>query len=87
MRVASLLRLLRLGLFALLVAYWAIFIGYTTTRLVSGGPAAVVDWYRHINRPLQWQWGAFLARQIVILALTATLGFFELRTVNRTPES
>ena len=75
------LRLLRLGLLWLLIVYWAIFISYTIMHLVTGGPSAVVRWYRHIaGAPFQWNWEAFLAGEMVILATTLVLGFFEWRT-------
>ncbi len=70
-------RLLRRGLIWLLIAYWVVFVGYTIMHLVTGGPGAVVVWYRHIAKmPFQWNWGVFLAGQIVILAITVALCFF-----------
>jgi hypothetical protein len=71
------LRLLRRGLVWLLIAYWVVFMSYTIMHLVTGGPGAVVVWYRHIARlPFPWSWGAFLAQQIGILAITIALCFF-----------
>jgi hypothetical protein len=70
-------RLLRRGLIWLLIAYWVVFVSYTIMHLITGGPGAVVVWYRHIARmPFQWNWGVFLGGQIVILAITVALCFF-----------
>jgi hypothetical protein len=68
-------RFLRRFLLWLLVAYWVVFVGYTVTHLITGGPAAVVVWYRHIARMPQWNWAVFLAGQIIVLAITLTLCF------------
>lgn len=70
------IRLLQRGLMWLLVAYWVVFVGYTIMHLVSGGPSAVIVWYRHIAKmPFKWNWGTFLGGQVVILAITMALGF------------
>ncbi len=56
------LRLLRRGLIWLLIAYWVVFVSYTIMHPITGGPGAVVVWYRHIARtPFQWNWELFLA--------------------------
>lgn len=73
-------RLLRRGLIWLLIAYWVAFVGYTIMHLVTGGPGAVVVWYKHIARmPFQWNWPVFLAGQMAILTATVLLYFFERR--------
>jgi hypothetical protein len=68
----------------LLVVYWFIFIGYTIKNLIAGGPGAVVAWYKHISHmeavSLGWDWRAFLAQQIGMLAITWMLWFFGQRT-------
>ena len=83
----TILRSLRRGLMWLLIAYWAVFIGYTIKNLVQGGPEAVVRFYRHIlymhagaqQVPTEWNWGPFLAAQAVYLAITLALIYFERR--------
>ncbi len=71
------LRLLRSGLILWLITYWAIFISYTIMNLATGGPTALVAWYRHIARaPFQWNWRVFLAAQMGILAFTLVVLFF-----------
>jgi len=60
-----------------------IFIGYTLRNFAVGGSREVVRWYEHVGRnSLQWDWNwkSFLARQLLILAITLTLWFFERRT-------
>ena len=42
------LRLARRGLLCLLLLYWAVFAGESIIALVSGGPARVAVWYRHV---------------------------------------
>jgi len=65
----------------LLIAYWLVFVGYTIMHLITGGPIAVVAWYRHLARtPFQWNWAMFLAAQTAILAVTVVLYLFERRT-------
>jgi hypothetical protein len=76
----AILRLLGRGLMWVLFAYWVILISYSIMHLITGGPSGVVVWYRHISRaPLQWNWGAFLAGQMFILAVTVVLFIFERR--------
>ena len=65
----------------LLIAYWVVFIGYTITYWITGGPSAVVGWYKHISippfhvdAPLKWE--KFLGGQVAILAITVALWFF-----------
>jgi len=79
------LRLLLLGLAWFLTLYWGIFISYTTMHLVTGGPSAVVGWYKHISgAPFQhWSWGKFLAGQIAIFAITLALCYFEWRRLTQ----
>lgn len=70
-------QLIRRVLIWILLMYWAIFIGYTAVKFFSGGPSAVVVWYRHIARaPFQWDWRVFLAQQAAILTITLALCFF-----------
>jgi hypothetical protein len=70
-------RLLRRGLFWLLIAYWVVFVSYSIMHLITGGRGGVVMWYRHIARaPFQWNWSVFLAGQMVIVAITVALYFF-----------
>jgi hypothetical protein len=79
-------RLLRRGFLWLFLAYWMMFIGYTVTNFVVGGSSEVVRWYEHIDRnSLQWNWSwkRFLARQLLILAITLTLWFFARRSARR----
>jgi hypothetical protein len=74
--------------FALLVAYWVIFLGYTIEKLTVGGTTAVVGWYRHVSSPLipmddgrggvgfrvePWSLWSFLMRRLLILVTTAAL--------------
>jgi hypothetical protein len=74
------LRMVRRVAIWLLTAYWLIFLGYTIKNFVEGGSTAVVGWYKHISgNPFQWHWGVFLLQQIVMLALTLALYFFERR--------
>jgi hypothetical protein len=83
-------RLLRRFLMALLIVYWLIFICYTTEKFVTGGSAAVVSWYMHIDTSpvhrgdgwffTQWSWGKFLARQFAILGITLALCLVERRS-------
>jgi hypothetical protein len=75
-------------LFALLVAYWLIFLGYTIQKLTVGGTTAVVAWYQHVGSQLipadhgvdgvafrlrPWSLLSFLTRQLTILVITAVL--------------
>jgi hypothetical protein len=75
-------------LFALLVAYWVIFLGYTIEKLTVGRTAAVVGWYQHVSSPFipiddgrggvgfrvdAWSLRSFLIRQLVILVITAAV--------------
>jgi hypothetical protein len=77
-------RLLRRVLAWLLIAYWVVFVSYTIMHLITGGPGGVVVWYRHIARaPFQWNWGVFLAGQMIILAITVVLCIFERRPDSR----
>lgn len=72
-------RWLRYSLACFLVGYWVIFIGYTVKNFVTGGPSAVVAWYKHISqRPFepQWSWGVFWASQAAILLITFAVCFF-----------
>jgi hypothetical protein len=75
-------QLFRRGLVWLFIAYWVCFIGYTIMHLVTGGPGAVVIWYRHISGvPFHsWNWIAFLAGQIGILVITIVVYFFGRRS-------
>ena len=81
-------------LFALFVAYWAIFLIYTMKNLVIGGPKAVVAWYEHIDTHIvrtesttetfglsirSWDWKLFLERQVAILVLTAAVSVLVFR--------
>jgi hypothetical protein len=79
------LQLLRRGLVWLFVGYWVCFLGYTIMHLLTGGPGAVVIWYRHISGvPFHsWSWSAFLAGQIGILAITLAMFFFGRRPSSR----
>jgi hypothetical protein len=73
----TILRLLRRALLWFLALYWVGFIVYTIKNLATGGPSAAVAWYRHISGgTLRWDWRAFLAAQMVILAITLALWFF-----------
>jgi hypothetical protein len=61
-------------LFWVLITYWAIFVIYTITYSVKGGPASVIAWYSHIaGMQFHWNWKVFLADQIAILAITVTV--------------
>jgi len=82
-----LLRLVRRGLIWLLLGYWAVFVGYTIEKWMVGGAAAAAAWYRHIeamSRPWgewkEWTWWGFLARQVMILAVTLALIYWERRS-------
>lgn len=76
----AILRVLRRSLMWVLIAYWVIFVSYSMMHLITGGPGAVVVWYRHIARaPFQWNWEMFLAGQMLILAATVAVYFFERR--------
>jgi hypothetical protein len=78
-------QVLRRGLIWLLIGYCVIFVGHTITNLVTGGPSAVIVWYRHIARaPIRWNWVVFLCRQLVILAVTVTLCLFGRNRPRRT---
>lgn len=73
-------QLARRVLLWLLMGYWVVFAGYTIMHLITGGPNAVVIWYRHIARaPLQWNWAMFLVGQTMILAITVVLYLFDRR--------
>lgn len=73
----AILRLVRFVLLWILGVYWIAFVGYTIKNLASGGPAAVVTWYRHISGSVfEWSWGVSLAQQFAILILTLTIWFF-----------
>ncbi len=77
----SVLRLLRIVLTCMLLAYWAILIGYSTMELIAGGPAGVVIWYRSTaTAPSEWDWGAFLSQQVLLLAGTVLLCMIEWRS-------
>lgn len=41
-------RVFRLGLLGVLLLYWAVFAGNSIAKLVTGGPAQVTEWYRHL---------------------------------------
>ena len=69
------LRVVRRIAIWLLTAYWLIFLGYTIRNFVE-----VLGWYKHISgNPFQWHWDVFLLQQIVMLAVTLALYFFERR--------
>jgi len=74
-------------LFGLFGAYWLVFIGYTVTKLITGGPDAVVIWYKHVSdlhisiEASEWHWALFLLRQIVILAVTLLSWFIGRRSL------
>jgi hypothetical protein len=76
----SILRAVRHFLILLLGVYWIVFIGYTIKNLVTGGPNAVVAWYRHLSQAsglsFGWDWRVFLAQQFGMLAITLMLWFF-----------
>jgi hypothetical protein len=82
----GLMRLLGILLFAVLVAYWAVFMFYTAEKEMMGGPQAVVAWYRHIGTYIQggpggtvyispWSAVRFLMQQSVLMAITVGLWF------------
>jgi len=86
-----LMRLLGVLLFAVLVAYWVAFVFNTLEREITGGPQAVLAWYRHVgSTPLRsgpdgrfsfprWSAARFLMQQGVLLAVTVGLWFAVLR--------
>jgi hypothetical protein len=81
----NILLFFRLVLLVLLLFYWVIFIGYTVSKYIEGGPARVAAYYWHIaceNRlePCPMNWGAFWFAQGVYLAITLLLCFFEWRS-------
>jgi hypothetical protein len=84
----NILRFLRRCLLGLLVGYWSIFIGYSVIKLIGGGPSRVLSWYEHIYGTgihlkgdllvlREWSWKEFLAYQVIYLAITLILCFFE----------
>lgn len=82
-----LMRLLGVLLFAVLVAYWAIFVFYTLEKGIAGGPQTVLAWYRHVGSSYvqggpdgsisfpRWSAARFLIQQGVLLAVTVGLWF------------
>jgi hypothetical protein len=87
------LLLLRRFLLFWLLIYWVAFIGYTVAKYIEGGPRSVAAYYWYVaceNRlePCRMNWGAFLFAQVVYLAITLLLCFFEWRSLKaRTPAS
>ncbi len=91
------LRLARRVLLSVLLVYWAIFIGNSAVRLVTGGPSRVAVWYQQTFRaPIisgeckgdtftfffpHWGWGLFWTRQCVLLAITLLMCFIEWRSL------
>jgi hypothetical protein len=83
----------------LLLLYWAAFIGYTAEKLILGGPATLVRYYRSVfymqtdigHIPVKGNggsfWGPFLAAQLIYLSITLALVFFEWRERKRTTGS
>jgi len=80
-------------LLAVLILYWAIFVGYTALRFFQGGTPAVVAWYAHISARVVasdgttfgfpvWEPVRFVVDQIFILVLTALawLGLVRVRS-------
>lgn len=80
------MRLLRVLLFAVLMAYWGIFVLYTVEKAITGGPHAVIAWYEHVETEgdLSRRWNAerFLLTQTAALAITVGLWL----TVRRGPD-
>jgi hypothetical protein len=93
----SLGRFLLRILLAVLIAYWAIFFGYTIFRFFEGGTPAVLAWYKHVGArwvtsagseigfPV-WEPVRFTVDQVVILVLTV-LAWLGSNKCERSPSS
>lgn len=72
-------------LLAVLIAYWAVFVGYTISNFSRGGSQAVIGWYQHMSATSvltegslgfhSWKPIRFAIDQIVIVALTGAVWF------------
>jgi hypothetical protein len=80
-------------IWALFITYWIILIIFLTGKLLSGGPSAVSGYLEHIGteiRPREgdgesfyirpFSWTRFAVQNIIMLVITLTLSYFELRS-------
>jgi hypothetical protein len=59
-----------------LLAYWAIFLGYTVWNFAHGGMDRVISWYAHIQNEgtlAPWRPSRFLVDNLIVLCLTLAL--------------
>jgi hypothetical protein len=92
------LGLIRRFFMFIFVFYWVVFVGYTVTKFVEGGSSRVASWYRQIGTPpIVWNgetfvfhkmnWGMFWRVQVIYLAITLALFFWEWRTRKKYADS
>ena len=91
-------RFLRLGILAIFLLYWLLFLGSSAVKLMEGGPSSVVAWYRYnatwitaVDGPPgtvrfiihDFTWHSFLLAQFVYLAVTFLLCLIEWRRIKQ----
>ena len=90
------------SLFWILIAFWAIFLVYSSVYLVEGGADRVLHWYMHISGGIQshslpngtvvwhidsWNPRLFLARLVANFLITVMLYFLRRRLYERKANS